>query len=141
MAKKATKKEAPEPEKRKSDTDTRRPFLKPADINRDGNTRLQVLPRIAVYVGDYGTQLWIAIRRQDKKEFTLSINTNNRDRIAIGNVLGRNLVDWPGKVFEVYQGKSANDPDKRYVNVFDPTFTQNIDRDERAKADADDIPF
>jgi hypothetical protein len=137
MAKRTRTPEPPPAKKGPKGAGNNPPFLKPEHINRDGNTRVKILDTIHVWQNDYGTSLWLHVMREDRKVFTLSVNCNYQDRISLQNVAGRNVIEWPGKVLELYMGKSQ-DGTKSYVNIFDP---KRNAPDRAPKPANDDIPF
>jgi hypothetical protein len=138
MPKRAATTKKADPTPPKSAPSANLPFLKPEHINREGNTRIQILDRVRIWQGDYGTSIWLDVMMENKKKYTLSVNCNFQDRIALTNIAGQNLLDWPKQVIEVYQGKSK-DGRKSYVNIFDAK--RNAPDAAASQPPDDDVPF
>lgn len=117
------------------------PFITAGDLNRDGNTRFRIEKGISIYQRNDGrTALFVHVMRQDRTLFTLSVNCNGPDRIALDQQCGRNLLDWPGKVIELFP--QAGSRGGQFVNVFDPNRPRMAAPVGASTVPADDdIPF
>ena len=93
-------------------------FITAEDLNPKGRTPAKIGKSVSVFHRDDGkTSLFIAIT-VGKEAFTLGIRCGSPDRISLQNVIGRNILDWPGKTIELY--KSEGSQGGTFVNVYDP---------------------
>lgn len=93
-------------------------FITADDLSRKGRTKAKIGRSISVFHRDDGkTSLFIGITVNGEL-FTLGIRCGSPDRIALQNVIGRNIIDWPGKTIELYASEGSQGG--RFVNVYDP---------------------
>jgi hypothetical protein len=93
-------------------------FITAEDLNKKGRTNAKIGKSISVFHRDDGkTSLFIAITVNGEL-FTLGIRCGSPDRIALQNVIGRNILDWPGKTIQLYASEGSQGG--TFVNVYDP---------------------
>jgi hypothetical protein len=94
-------------------------FITAEDLDRKGRTKAKIEKSISVFHRDDGkTSLFIGITVNGEK-FTLGVRCGSPDRIALQNVIGRNIIDWPGKTIELYASEGSQGG--TFVNVYDPS--------------------
>jgi hypothetical protein len=115
------------------------PFITADDLIPQQPERFKILPSITLFQRTDGTaSLFVQVTRKNGEMFTLGVNAGSPDRIALQQQIGRNLLDWPGKVITLHSVRGTRGG--QFVNVYDPA-REDQRLGSAVPATDDDIPF